>query len=125
MASAVGKTLWVIAEGYIPAHSQASTPQLMSHETMCMLNAGDAPAQVSVMVYFADGDPVGPYRLTVPPRRTRHICFNDLVDPQPIPPDTEFASVIESDVPIVVQHTRLDSRQAALALMSTVAFAQS
>jgi hypothetical protein len=31
--------------------------------------------------------------------------------------------VIESDVPIVVQHTRLDSRQAENALMTTIAFA--
>jgi hypothetical protein len=31
--------------------------------------------------------------------------------------------VIRADVPIVVQHTRLDSRQAALALMTTTAFA--
>jgi hypothetical protein len=30
--------------------------------------------------------------------------------------------VINSDVPIVVQHTRLDSRQAENALLSTVAF---
>lgn len=34
-----------------------------------------------------------------------------------------YASVIESDLPIVVQHTRLDSRQAENALMTTIAFA--
>lgn len=51
-----------------------------------------------------------------------HVRFNDLADPEPIPADTDFASVIESDVPIVVQHTRLDSRQAELALLSTMAF---
>ncbi|MFC3293929.1 sensory rhodopsin transducer [Modicisalibacter luteus] len=32
------------------------------------------------------------------------------------------ASVFESSVPIVVQHSRLDSRQCELALLSTVAF---
>ena len=32
--------------------------------------------------------------------------------------------MIESDVPIVVQHTRLDSRQAENALFSTVAYAE-
>jgi hypothetical protein len=31
--------------------------------------------------------------------------------------------VITSDVPIVVQHTRLDSRQSENALLSTIAFA--
>jgi hypothetical protein len=58
----------------------------------------------------------------VPARRTRHVRFNDLTDPAPVPRDTDYSSLIESDVPIVVQHTRLDSRQAALALLSTMAF---
>lgn len=66
--------------------------------------------------------PAGPYRLTVPARRTRHVRFNNLQDPEPIPKDTDYASLIESDVPLVVQHTRLDSRQAELALMTTMAY---
>jgi len=37
--------------------------------------------------------------------------------------DTDYARVIESDVPIVVQHTRLDSRRAENALVSSVALA--
>jgi hypothetical protein len=59
----------------------------------------------------------------VPAQRTQHLRFNDLTDPAPIPRDTDYASVFESDVPIVVQHTRLDSRQAENALLSTIAFA--
>ena len=55
--------------------------------------------------------------------RTKHVRFNDLDTPEPIPRDTDYASVIISDVPIVVQHTRLDSRQAANALMTTIAYA--
>jgi hypothetical protein len=45
--------------------------------------------------------------------------------PEPSPVDTDYASAIESDVPIVVQHTRLDSRQAENALLSTIAYASS
>ena len=33
-----------------------------------------------------------------------------------------YSAVFESSVPIVVQHTRLDSRQAELALLSTMAW---
>ncbi len=61
--------------------------------------------------------------VTVPARRTMHLRFNNLDDPEPIPHGTNYASVIESDVPIVVQHTRLDSRQAENALLTTMAFA--
>lgn len=118
-----GSTRWAIAEGYIPPTSTGSSRALQSHETVCILNAGDNDAHVRLTIYFADREPVGPYRLTVPARRTRHLRFNDLSDPAPVPTDTDFASVIESDVPVVVQHTRLDSRQPALALLSTVAFA--
>lgn len=118
----IGRLRWAIAEGYVPAWSNGPEPEMVSHETMCVLNAGDAPAHVRVTVYFADREPVGPYRFEVPPRRTRHVRFNDLTDPEPVPRATDFASVIESDVPVVVQHTRLDSRQAENALMTTIAF---
>ena len=75
-----------------------------------------------ITLFFADREPAGPYRVRVPARRTRHVRFNDLSDPEPVPRDTDYSSLIESDMPIVVQHTRLDSRQAALALLSTIAF---
>jgi len=94
-----------------------------SHEAVCFLNTGDQDAHVEITVYFTDREPVGPYRLTVPARRTLHVRFNELDDPEPIPRGTDYASLIESDVPVVVQHTRLDSRQAENALLSTIAFA--
>jgi hypothetical protein len=98
---------------------------MISHETACILNAGDHEAHVKITVFLADKEPVGPYELTVAPRRTKHLRFNDLKSPQPIPHDTDYASVIESDVPIVVQHTRLDSRQSENALITTVAWGES
>ena len=118
----IGERRWAIAEGYIPGQSTGPEPEMLSHETACILNAGDEPAQVEITVFFSDRDPAGPYRLTVPPRRTLHQRFNDLENPEPIPRDTNYASVITSDVPIVVQHTRLDSRQAENALLSTIAY---
>ncbi len=82
----------------------------------------DRDAAVTITIFFSDREPVGPYRVTVPRQRTLHVRFNDLKDPQPVPRDTDYASVIESDVPIVVQHTRLDSRAPSIALLFTVAF---
>lgn len=122
MSTSIGKTRWAIAEGYIPPSSTGMGHQFESHETVCLLNTGDTEAHVSITVYFADREPAGPYRFKVPARRTRHLRFNDFHDPEPIPRNTDYASLIESDVPIVVQHTRLDSRQAELALLSTIAY---
>jgi hypothetical protein len=123
MTTPIGRRVWAIAEGYIPSESTGEGRAFESHETACLLNPGDADAEVAITLYFSDREPAGPYRLTVPARRTRHVRFNDLDDPAPVPRDTDYASIIEASVPIVVQHTRLDSRQAALALLSTVAFA--
>ncbi len=122
MTKPIGKTRWAIAEGYIPTWSTGPEPEMLSHETACMLNAGDSDAHVTITIFFTDRDPVGPYKITVPARRTSHLRFNNLDDPQPIPRGTSYASVIESDVPIVVQHTRLDSRQSENALLSTIAY---
>ena len=119
---ALGRKVWVIAEGYIPQSSTGPAPQMTSHETVCLLNTGDQDAHVRITVFFRDREPAGPYRVTVPARRTLHQRFNDLQDPAPVPLGTDYASVIESDVPIVAQHTRLDSRQAENALMTTIAF---
>lgn len=118
----IGHRRWVIAEGYIPGASTGPEPAMTSHETACILNVSGRDARVRITLFFADREPVGPYEVTVPARRTRHVRFNDLEDPAPVPRDTDYASLIESDVPVVVQHTRLDSRQAANALLSTVAF---
>jgi len=118
----IGRTLWAIAEGYIPGGSTGEGRALESHETVCVLNPNDRDAAVALTLYFADREPAGPYRFTVPARRTRHLRFNDLSDPEPVPRDTDYASLLRSDVPVVVQHSRLDSRQSALALLSTMAF---
>jgi hypothetical protein len=91
MTPAVGHTSWVIPEGYIPGRSTGPEPEMASHETACILNASDREATVLITVFFADREPAGPYRVRVPARRTRHLRFNDLDDPEPIPRDTDYS----------------------------------
>ena len=119
---AIGHRRWAIAEGYIPSQSVSQEHALVSHETCCILNAGERDAHVELTIYFKERGPAGPYRVTVPAQRTLHLRFNDLQDPEPVPRDTDYSSVIVSDVPIVVQHTRLDSRHPNIALLSTLAY---
>ena len=119
----LGRNRWAIPEGYLPKTSHGPEPDMTSHETACVLNVSDEEAHLRIWIFYADREPVGPYEVTVSPRRTKHIRYNNLAEPERIPLGTEFASVIESDVPVVVQHTRLDTRQAENALMTTMAFA--
>jgi hypothetical protein len=122
MGKSIGKTYWAIAEGYIPGQSHGPAPQMTSHEACCILNAGDEDARIEITVYFEDRKPAGPFTFVVPAERTRHLRFNDFKDPEIIPRDTPYASTIRASVPVVVQHTRLDSRQADNALLSTIAY---
>lgn len=64
------------------------------------------------------------YGLMVSTRRTLHVTFNELSGPEPTPKETDYASVIDSDVPIVVQHSALDPHQATNALLCTRAYAR-
>ncbi|GFO54054.1 hypothetical protein GMSM_10610 [Geomonas sp. Red276] len=123
-AMVIGKRHWAIAEGYIPSWSHGPEPEMTSHETACFLNANHVEAKVEITIFFSDRDPVGPYRVTVPARRTLHLRFNNLVDPERIPKGVDYACTIDSDVPIVVQHTRLDSREAESTIMTTIAYAE-
>jgi hypothetical protein len=121
--TAVGHRIWAIPEGYIPSGSMSQKHALVSHETACMLNTSDEEAHIKITLFFTDRAPLGPYSVTVPRQRTLHLRFNDLMEPEPVPRDTDYSSIFESDVPIVVQHTRLDSRDPRIALLSTMAFA--
>ena len=119
-----GKKRWAIAEGYIPNDDQNKDETHISHETICILNAGSQPADIELTLFFKDRDPIGPYKSTVNPFRTSHIRFNDLKDPQPVPRGTDFSSVLVSSVPVIAQHTRLDSRWGNNALLSTIAYGE-
>lgn len=119
----LGRRVWAIPEGYIPGKSvDPNDPALISHEAACLLNPSAEDAHIKITIFFEDRDPAGPYSLVLAARRTRHLRFNDLREPETIPRDTPYASLIESDVAIIVQHTRLDSRNPNIALLSTIAF---
>ena len=97
---------------------------MTSHEACCILNASENDAHVVITIFLENAEPVGPYRFEIPAQRTKHLRFNNFDKPKTIPRDTPYSSLIESDVPIVMQHTRLDSRQDANALLSTIAYSQ-
>jgi len=116
-----GAKVWVIPDGYLPAQS---TGGLKSHESTCVLNLGPRPATVNLTAYFEDREPLEGFRVTCPAKRTVHIRLDSLKNRkgQSIPTGTPFALRVKSSSKIVVQHTRLDSTQPALALMTTMAF---
>lgn len=116
-----GHRAWAIPGGRIPSRSEGEEPRLTSRDEVCILNATGRDAKIEVTVYFTDRDPAGPFRFAVEAERTRHVRFNDLIDPEAIPLDTPFAALVESDVPVVVQFFRLDTEEGRTAILGTMA----
>ena len=120
---AIGRTRWALAEGIYSAGKPRAGPQMISHETLCLLNTSDNDADVRITRLLCGSRAGRTLSGPVPARRTKHLRFNELWRiPLRFRAIRIYASVVESNIPIVVQQTRLDSRQAENALFSTVAF---
>lgn len=120
----IGRTEWEITGGFVPTDSTGPEPEMVSNDKLCLLNAGEETATLDLTLHYADGREAGPYPLTVAPRRVRHVRVNDLIDPYAPPLGKAYSVDVESNVPIVVQFTRQDTRQDELATMSSIAYGE-
>jgi hypothetical protein len=111
-----GAKNWVFADGYLPKKT-ASAGGLEAHEALMILNTGTTPANVKLDFYFDNKAPVKDIAITVPAERV--ICLRldhpDEIGGGEIPPLTQYALRVRSDVNIVVQFGRLDTTQSNLA----------
>lgn len=119
---AIGRTMWVIADGHIPVDSTGPEPARTSRDEIAVLNTGDHDAEIEITVYYADREPVAGYRFAVGARRVRRVRFNDLIDPEAMPLGVDYGAVISSNVPVVVQFARVDTGSGSLALASILAY---
>lgn len=118
----IGKKRWIIAGSNIPLEQTGPEPAFSSHDSLWILNANGSDADVKVTIYYSDREPVGPYCLTVKARRVRQIRFNDLIDPEAIPLETDYGALVEAEVPVVVQFAQMDTRRAENSRTSMMGF---
>ena len=113
-----GKRRWVVPDGYLPG-----TPP--SHESACVLNVGSQPARLSFTFFLEDREPLGPVEVVVPARRTLHLRLDDpaALHGLELPRDVPYAYSVESDEPVVLQHSRLDTT-GGYTLFTTVAYGE-
>ncbi len=115
-----GHQWWYIPDGYIPETSSGS---LTSHESICVLNCGGEDALLNMTIFFEDREPIENIMVVVPSRRTKHIRTSSLQSGgQSIPVGVPYAIEVQSDVPVIIQYSRLDATQAENALMSVIAY---
>ncbi|OYD07154.1 sensory rhodopsin transducer [Paludifilum halophilum] len=116
-----GGKVWLVPDAYFPEHSSGRFP---SHEAVCLLNTGERDAQVELTLFFEDREPVTGFPVECPAVRTRHVRLDQLKseDGQRVPPGVPYSILVESDVPIMVQYSRMDTTQPEMALMTTMAY---
>ncbi|MFD2539843.1 sensory rhodopsin transducer [Sphingobacterium chuzhouense] len=118
----IGHRTWAIPGCCIPAESTGDEPVNTSRDEISILNTGGSVVSITITIYYADREPAGPYRISVDAERSRSIRFNDLIDPEAILLQKEFAVLLQSDKPIVVQFNRLDTANGGRNHSTTMAF---
>lgn len=116
-----GKMTWVIPDGFM---SSTRTENFVSHEAVCVLNLSGEDAKISIKIYFEDRDPIDGFTAVCKPERSMHIRLDKIEnsDGVRIPYDTPYSVLVESSVPIVAQHSRMDVSQAEMTLMTTIPY---
>lgn len=117
------KKTWLIPDMYYPSDANMPGP-VCGHESICILNPSDEDAQVDIVLYFEDREPVQLQSVCCPARRTNHIRMDLIktVDGASVPQDTPYAALVTTSVGTAVQYSRADARQNALSLMTTIAY---
>ncbi len=121
MKEAKGSKTWFIPDGYWPSISNGVFP---SHEAICVLNTCSKDAEISVTLYFEDRDKMTGFKAECKAERTNHIRMDKLKDEAGnlVPQGVAYAMMVESTQDIIVQYSRMDTTQAEMALMTTIAF---
>ena len=116
-----GKKKWFFPDGDRPPFGDS---ELIGHESYIVLNPNKQAAHLSVTLYFEDKEPFHSIQMTVAAERVK--CFQthnpDHFGVHVIPVGKQYAMKIESDVPVIVQYGRLDTRQVNLAYYTTMGY---
>jgi hypothetical protein len=118
-----GKLTWFVPDGFLPVDSSHG---VVSHEAACLLNVGPAETRVRLTFYFEDRDPLGPVEIVLGAGRTRHLRLDDAdaLGGVELPRGVPYAYAVESDEPVVLQHSRLDTSAGAYTLFTTIAYGE-
>ena len=120
--TAIGATIWSFPDAYLPALGPPGASGYVGHESLCVLNVGPDDAHLTISLYFADQAPRRGIAVTVAGERCRHLRFDrpEEIGGVQIPREVPYGIVVESDRPVVVQHSRLDVTQPNMAFLSTI-----
>ena len=117
MAKGGAKT-WYFPDGYLPVKDRRG--KMEAHEAVMLFNVSSKPAKVKLDFYFSDRPPAKAVRVVVPAERVISIRLDhpDEIGGLEIPPLTQYAIRVRSNVNLVAMFGRVDTTQNNLAYYS-------
>ena len=115
-----GARVFIIPDGFLPRGGEG----IDSHEAICVRNSGTETAHLVVTAYYADRPPAHSAPIPVPGERDVHLHLDAPAElgGLSIPQETPYGLRISSDRPVVLQHSRMDTRLGGMALFTTMGF---
>lgn len=116
-----GKKIWVFPDMEMPPEGDGP---LKGHESVIILNMNDRAANIKISLYFEDRNPILDIPVKVEAQRVRCLRTNNESDfgGVSIERETQYALRLESDVPVVAQYGRLDTRQNNMAFYTVMGY---
>jgi hypothetical protein len=120
MKNEMGRRQWVYPDLELPPPGDSP---LKGHESLIVLNMNGADATIGLCLYFTDKEPVELAPLHVAARRVRCFRLDKVGDIGfEIPRETQYALRVNSDIPVVAQYGRLDTRQQNMAFYTVMGY---
>ena len=117
-----GAKAWYFPDGYLPEKSAEG--KMEAHEALMLFNTNEKEADVLIDVYFSDREPVKEISVKVEPERIKTLRLDHPQDlgGLKIPPLTQYALRIRSNINIVAQFGRLDTTQVNMAYYGCIGY---
>lgn len=118
-----GSNIWVFPDLEMPP---AGDSLLKGHESIIILNMNDVAANVKITLYFEDKEPVRDIQVSVEANRVCCLRTNNTDDfaGLVIEREKQYALKLESDIPVVAQYGRLDTRQDNMAFYTVMGYSR-
>ena len=119
-----GAKTWYFPDGYLPEKS--ATGLMEAHEALMLFNTSAIEADVLIDVYFSDRNPAKAISVKVGAERVIALRLDhpeDLAGLK-IPPLTQYALRIRSNINIVAQFGRLDNTQDNMAYYGCIGYSE-
>jgi hypothetical protein len=105
-----GATTWYFPDGYLPEKTEG---KMEAHEAIMIMNVNNQIASVKMDIYFENRAPVKDISIKVGAERvvSIHLDIPEQTGGFQIPPLTQYAVRLRSNIPVVAMFGRLDTTQ--------------